>query len=329
MPLLPASVFQERVSSLNTDAFRAFVADLWSARGFETRIRGAVVIAIHPDDGTARELIAVEPWDGPVDWDEQAVSEVDTFVSRADPPVDEVSVRTGQRRVFGYEEIHEMLLYSISRADAAVIARRHLDCELTVADTSASSQSSGAVRDAVATRTTWLILASALLVAVFVATATLGGPGIGFEQSSNEDSTRVSSTPAPTSNPRNTVEDSGRTAIPCPDTPTEAIEYQLNVLGNDRDVRAVWEFGTHEFRRYSGTYRDFNVSMHSHPFEHLLAPAGVTNKTVERSATTATGKVTVFDDRDVKYSYIFTLSQVDEKGTDCWRTDGLIYNQSM
>jgi hypothetical protein len=274
-------------------------------------------------------LIAVEPRDGPVDWDDPTASEIDIFVSRAKSSVEEVSVQAGQRRILGYEDIRERLLYSIPRADAAVITRRHLDCVLTVADTAASSQGLGAIRDAVPIRSTWLILASALLVAVFVATATLGGPGIGIEPSSHEHLTGASSTPAPTSDPRNAVEDSGRTVVPCPDTPTEAIEYQLNMLSNDSDVRAVWEFGTHEFRRYSGTYRDFNVSMHSHPFEHLLAPANVTNKTVERSAATATGKVTVYDDRNIQYRYTFTLSQVDEKGTDCWRTDGLIYNQSV
>ena len=109
------TVLAHRIRRLDTDACAALVADLWDARGFETRREGREVVAT--GRGTARCI------------------RVGTGGRTADPPDVVVSARGGRGlreaatanvRAVDAEGLAEMLRYAVDRGTAATLCERHL-----------------------------------------------------------------------------------------------------------------------------------------------------------------------------------------------------------
>jgi hypothetical protein len=111
---------ESRLRRLDGEALAALVADLWAARGFETRRAGGVVVATR-DGRTSR--IAVRglggPTDGPVD------VAVDPRGRRARRGAAGSADRTGAR-VVDAAALREMLWYAVDRETAATLCERHL-----------------------------------------------------------------------------------------------------------------------------------------------------------------------------------------------------------
>lgn len=346
MPPITRSTFRSDLRSLRREEVVAFVADLWSARGFETRVEGDVVVATRPDeaDGGGRsERIAVEPGHGrpssgtgpsgrsegvDVVVTRDGGGGTDRHVEGAGSPVEGTDVRT-----LGCDDLYEMLLYSVPRSTAEPIVRRHLGRELTVESTAAPRSAAGWVRGAVDATPTWVSLAVAATVVVLLVAAAAGLPAGDLDRSgggSGEEATPASlSTTTPgigsTADPGTEQTERQGTGAPCLDTPAEAVRYQIDLLRTPDGIRTVWERGTHEFRRYAGTYDEFNHSMRSHPFDRLRDPTRIEYGSVARSGPTARQDVTVTGETGREYRYVFTLSLEPTDGERCWRLDGLTY----
>lgn len=123
MAVVSPDAFARLVGSLDADAFAAFVADVWAARGWETTVEGGTVRAVGgPGDG--EETIACIPrrrWrrdrrppDGAFD---VVVSAAEASTVGAGFPDD--------TRVLGPRELHGLFLYGIDREAADAIFDRH------------------------------------------------------------------------------------------------------------------------------------------------------------------------------------------------------------
>ena len=344
MPPITWSTFRSGLRELRLEEFTAFAADLWSARGFETRLDGNVVVVTRPDgpDGSVhRERIAVEP-----------TGEGTTFgqaFSETSDGIDVILTRTGVDNHLGgpdvetveADDLYEMLLYAVPRSTAESLVHRYLgrDLRLASADGAPSKRGgadgagsivSGAVarrlRDALDTTPAWVSLAAAVLVVFLLLTATGGLPTSGLdvaddggEPSAPSSVATVESVAVPTD-----IQKYGR----CLDTPEEATRHQIEMLRTAEGIRTVWERGTHEFRRYAGTYEEFNLSIHTHPFVHMLDPARVEYGRVMHEGPTARQNVTVTGETSRQYRYVFTFALATTgDGPDCWRLDGLTYRE--
>jgi hypothetical protein len=107
-------VVEYHLRRLDTAACRAFVADLWAARGFETTRDGDVVVAVRGDESQVVYPVAGRRPPTP------------------DRPVDVVVAPAGARedaddaRYLDATDLREMLLYAVDRDVAADVCTRHL-----------------------------------------------------------------------------------------------------------------------------------------------------------------------------------------------------------
>lgn len=184
MPALGTGAFARQLRSLEDAELAAFVADLWTARGFETEIEGTVVVAERPS-GVEHERIqygrrAPEP-----------ETHIDTVIVRSGTcPADRESVR-----VLGPSDLRGMLLYAIDRETADQLVREHFGRPLAgrTADTPLAHRLPGSP-----TRTL-LAAGLAIVLAVGLALGASGG-ALSFDGSDR------SATPAPVTS--NTTPDS-------------------------------------------------------------------------------------------------------------------------
>jgi hypothetical protein len=114
------------------EAFTAFVADLWAARGFETRRDGDVVVVTREGEAPIRLLPAVSrPWvriggrRTPPTTDRAREAAVDVVVTAGRRDRRD-SLGTGHR-VVDATGLREMLAYAVDRSTADELCRRHLD----------------------------------------------------------------------------------------------------------------------------------------------------------------------------------------------------------
>jgi len=159
MPPLSRRAFARSVRGLPEEAFVAFVAAVWAARGFETAVDGRFVHATAPDTGEATTLFVAAkrpPWPAAVarhlpvgggrpGWDAPPDRPVDVVVTRrsaadGDGPADVVTV-DGLRR---------MVLYALDRETAATLVREHLGRPLAARPDDGPTVSRRAVVGAVA-----------------------------------------------------------------------------------------------------------------------------------------------------------------------------------
>ncbi|MFC4542144.1 hypothetical protein ACFO5R_09410 [Halosolutus amylolyticus] len=105
--MLSAEEIRDLLSELSRAEFAAFVADLWAARGRETRRDGQSIVVRGPNHEEKKTLYAVAEGGDPVPPDG-----VDAIVTAADPPGDEVPDRV---RVIGADELGMMVRYALER----------------------------------------------------------------------------------------------------------------------------------------------------------------------------------------------------------------------
>jgi hypothetical protein len=108
-------VLGHHLRRLDDDAFAAFVADLWAARGYETRRDGGRVHAAR--EGTALTIAA-----GPVGRD---AADADVVVTPRVDPGRERS-RDGSARVVDADDLRDALWYALDRETARALCERHL-----------------------------------------------------------------------------------------------------------------------------------------------------------------------------------------------------------
>lgn len=117
--------FRDRLSALSPDAFAAFVAALWRARGRELRRTGQRIVAARPGTEGEEVLYALPP-DG--DLDPVPAGEVDVLVvARTDAggrePGNELP---GDVRVIDADELRRIARYAIDREAAVGLLADHL-----------------------------------------------------------------------------------------------------------------------------------------------------------------------------------------------------------
>ncbi|GAB7093170.1 hypothetical protein JCM30237_03220 [Halolamina litorea] len=120
MPPVPADAFSREIRSLTSSERAAFVADLWEAQGWETRVDGNVVVADR--DGETERLRVVDPGR----FGTPELDGVDRLVVARD--------RDGVRRVAeeaGVEYVppdalRDVLLYGVCRSTAEELYERHV-----------------------------------------------------------------------------------------------------------------------------------------------------------------------------------------------------------
>lgn len=127
MPPVSRSEFASQLGQLDGEEFARFVAALWEARGYETRIDGQRVRASRPD---ARDIVlwvrAAGGWlPGRREQPPASVDAVVTNRRRASESVGE------QARVITADDLREMTLYAIDRSVGDQLCRRFLDCSIT------------------------------------------------------------------------------------------------------------------------------------------------------------------------------------------------------
>ncbi|AUV80422.1 hypothetical protein C2R22_01080 [Salinigranum rubrum] len=113
------AVVDAHLARLDAEARRAFVADLWAARGFETSVDDAVVVARRHAESLVVYPLPPRRLRRP---------------PRPEPPVDVVVafeavprwVEASDVRVLTPADLRGMLRYALDPADAASISRRHL-----------------------------------------------------------------------------------------------------------------------------------------------------------------------------------------------------------
>lgn len=127
MSAVPTATFEDRLSSLDQEAFCEFVAAVWAASGWETTVESPLVIA-RKDDREQRLLVApasrvrrLLSFDAPED--------IDTVVS---PRVEEETHLLGlpDTPVVDATDLRHRLLYALDDETAARICRDQLDIDL-------------------------------------------------------------------------------------------------------------------------------------------------------------------------------------------------------
>lgn len=172
MPVVSPAAFERLLRSLDEAALAAFVADLWAARGWETTVEGATVLARDPDRDrqvTIRCEAARRGWRSPGRPD---AGDADVIV-RADrsgsAPGDD---GMADARVLGPGALRERLLYALDRDAAARLFAEHFDRPLAV------EPAGPGLRDRVRAATPRDALAGGVLVLLVLglALAASGGP---------------------------------------------------------------------------------------------------------------------------------------------------------
>jgi hypothetical protein len=114
-------VLRTRVRKLNSESLVAFVADLWSARGFETERDGAVITA-HRGEET-RVVYVLEGRAGPPSG--ETARSVDVVVAAGRPRTGETLAAELNAQFIDAAGLIEMLRYAVERDVAADLCERH------------------------------------------------------------------------------------------------------------------------------------------------------------------------------------------------------------
>lgn len=125
MPAVPLGAFARKLQSLDTAELAAFVADLWAARGFRTRVEGPTVLAERDRGRETRRIWCGNP--GPAADSERP----DIVIDAAGDGTD-----TATAQVIGPEELRDMLLYAVDRETADRLFRNHFGRSLDAAPAS-------------------------------------------------------------------------------------------------------------------------------------------------------------------------------------------------
>lgn len=182
MPPVPAERFASLFRSLGSTERTAFVAQLWAARGWETTIDGADVVATR--DGAERRIRVVDPGR----FGTPPLDGADVLVAARDREAVRDAAAAADVTYLPPDAIRDRLLYGLDRDAAATLFAETFDLPLDAATSSAPPLSKriretgttalGAVRErAGGSRQLSLVLVVALLVGVAVAGPALAPTG--------------------------------------------------------------------------------------------------------------------------------------------------------
>lgn len=177
MPPLSARALTRRLRSHPPAERAAFVADLWAARGYDTTVEGAVVVAERAGDGTRHRIACGSP---------TASDDVDAVLalgaSATDVPTEDVHVIDG-------EDLRRILLYAVDRETAGELSATHLNRSLvgeSATGPPGSRIASGSGRPPILVG----------LVALLVVLVTIGAAGGGFPFAGKEPDLPLAPVPA-------------------------------------------------------------------------------------------------------------------------------------
>ena len=123
MTWVDPAVLEARVRGLGSGSLTAFVADLWTARGFETDRDGAVVTARRSGETRVVYVLTGRAGVAPV----QAARPVDVVIAAGRRENGEAVAAAVNARVVDAAGLAEMLRYAIERDVAAELCERHFD----------------------------------------------------------------------------------------------------------------------------------------------------------------------------------------------------------
>lgn len=125
MPVVSPDEFARLIGSMDVDSFAAFVADIWTARGWETTIAGTTIRARAGPNGRDETIECLPRRRWRRDRDLPAEPR-DVVVAAGDPAGTVPADYPEDVRVLGPAELRGLLLYGIGRETADELFRLHL-----------------------------------------------------------------------------------------------------------------------------------------------------------------------------------------------------------
>jgi hypothetical protein len=168
------------LARLDAGACRAFVADLWAARGFETRIEGDVVVARRRDN----RVTIVPACGGRIRGPAAPSRDVDVVVAPRGGDAAASIAADHDARLLVAADLREMLRYAVDPTDAETLCERHLGAAPSALPPSARVRSRrrlarlGEIESPVGLPTVAAILALVVLTSGGIAAFGTGGPPV-------------------------------------------------------------------------------------------------------------------------------------------------------
>ena len=177
MTTIDADVVDDHLTRLSSSACRAFVADLWAARGFETRVEDDVVVASRHGG----ETVLFPACGGRLRSPPAPTRQVDVVVAPAHSSKAATLAARHDARLLDAGDLREMLRYAVSAPTAAALCERHLGAAPSALEPSAwirTRRQIAQLRTANSPRSsTVTVLLLVVVVAAGVATFGFGGNG--------------------------------------------------------------------------------------------------------------------------------------------------------
>lgn len=320
MAAIPPHAFSRRLRELDRQSFAAFVADLWAAGGWETRVEDRLVIC---ERGEERQRLTIAPPRPLLGWwhSGDVPSDADAIVragrSGHSLPGRQSVDAAGDAPILGATELRERLLFGLDPSVADRLCVEHLGVPARDGRWSDGSPlpgtggPSGAIGSHARGRTVLMgtVFLGLLLFVVGPATLLSAAP------------VEVGDTPG-----EPTGEADGAVPEPtCERGPGEVATAVGGALGPSTDeatgTQLLWEF-TDPAVRETSEYSSFRSSYEAPRFDPLRSVDEVVLQGVVRDGDRARAFVTAPTD-DGPTTYVFDLRQrngsgVDESGTACW-----------
>jgi len=315
MGAIPPHAFIRRLRQLDREAFVAFVADLWAASGWETRIEDGVVVAGHGDE---RQRLAVAPprpllgwWrSGTVPEDADAVVRAG-LRGRSIPGRQSIGVSEGTT-IVDATELRERLLFGIDPAAADWLCVEHLGVAARSARWSddgplpGSRRISGGIGSHARGRT---VLVGAVVISLLLFVV---GPA-----------TLLTAAPVAVGPPPGDPTGDANIAVPeqtCQRGPGEVATTVSNALAPSEEgasgMQVLWEFTDPELRE-DRDFRAFREFYGGPEYDSLRETDVVVLEGVVRDPGQARAFVTAPTDTATT-TYVFDLRERDRGGESCW-----------
>lgn len=335
MAAIPPHAFARRLRQLDRGAFGAFVAALWAASGWETRVEDGVVIA---ERGDERQRLAIAPPRPLLGWwhSEIVPDDADAIVraGRSDHslPGRQSAAAAGQIPIVDATELRERLLFGLDPGAADRLCAEHLGVLTRNGRWGSGGPLPGGIRVSGATgshargRT---VLVGAVLLGIVLLVI---GPTTLFSAAPLE----VGETPG---------DPTGQADAPVPEPTCERSpgEVATSVGGalalpeeGTSGTQVLWEFTDPELRE-TRQYRSFRGFYAAPQFDPLRRADEVVLQGVVRDGDRAQAFVTAPTD-DGPTTYVFDLRERDRIGDDpgseagdgeeCWRIGSVALSSS-
>lgn len=341
MPPIDRAEFARLLADEGFDArsFERFVADLWAARGWETRVEGGTVVA--RKSGSTKVLRVCH---GAADRQStDTVRSADAVVTSGDgSSVRHVAGELGAELIC-VDDLHEMVLYAVDRETGGELLRRYfgrgVDGGGSREPTWRRSLPEDPTRRSKLTTILVIVLAAAVVLAGGVgpfpfAPELDGTSGVGVTPVADQTPTFAGKASVGTLHA--SEDGSPELASPalCGHSPEVASDSLLTALRTndprtDDGVRTVWRFGSPDFWWYAGSYSEFLRVMERPPFEHLVGFESLERRTVTTFGDTARLTVTVAGPQGERFTYAVALTRHSREPREgCWLVDGLAYRSN-